>query len=297
MQVVRTMTEVATKDTLTYLCKLVKDSLELTADFWGTIESGSKLLPLLDVSADQELEANQRFRHLVTLFNRITLLSDVFSTAGYAHGRAAISLLQTLMGSGSPDVVPDLGALHRACIWENIFLKAGLTARGIDTLPSPVSSPLEQSPARPSVPLPEADGASSTNGVQGESTTTPVSPPQPSASKQGGTQELNAKALKHLTHGLPSTLAPFFQGSHLRFCTYENNLQLYLQLSSNYSTPDAIRIQPRRSRSWIRRRWLPRSCYNILPRKTSVSRLVLRPAFVLTMFKRTKRHRTATTAS
>lgn len=162
---------------------------------------------------EQDQEGNQRFRSLITLHIRIALLSDVFATAGYTHGRAAIGILQTLMGDPAEDAVPDLGTLHRACIWENILLKAGLTSKGIDSIMSPDASPLERSPSRASAPLAENDLSITTNGVQPElSNVESSSVPKLEPTKPEGPREHNAKALKHLTHGLPSSLAPFFQG-------------------------------------------------------------------------------------
>jgi E3 ubiquitin-protein ligase HUWE1 len=162
---------------------------------------------------EQEQEGNQRFRSLITLHIRIALLSDVFSTAGYTHGRAAIGILQTLMSDSAQDAVPDLGALHRACIWENILLKAGLTSKGIDPTMSADASPLERSPSRGSAPLAENDPSATPNGVQPESLNMESSHmPKSEHTKPESPREYNAKALKHLTHGLPSSLAPFFQG-------------------------------------------------------------------------------------
>lgn len=177
---------------------------------------------------EQEQEGNQRFRSLITLHIRITLLSDVFATSGYAHGRAAIGNLQTLMGNSYQNVVPDLGTLHRTCIWENILLKAGLTLKGIDTLASIEGSPLERSPSRgASLPL-ENDltaGTATTNSVPPEPDpfSTPADEGHLSTLRRGevtkpeGPQELNAKALKHLMQGLPTALAPFFQGKLASF--------------------------------------------------------------------------------
>lgn len=153
----------------------------------------------------------------MTLHIRITLLSDVFATAGYAHGRGAIGLLQTFMNSTSPLVVADLGSLHRASIWENIALNAGLTLRGINLQTSPSSSPLEGSPKRSDVDLPDensftASGLSATNGVQAEDGTNPMLVNGTDRSSHNDPRNNNAAALKHITHGLPNALAPFFQG-------------------------------------------------------------------------------------
>jgi E3 ubiquitin-protein ligase HUWE1 len=138
----------------------------------------------------------------------------VFATAGYTHGRAAIGILQTLMGDPAFDAVPDLGTLHRACILENILLKAGLTSKGIDSTTSPDASPLERSPSRASAPLAENDPSITTNGVQPEALNVEESSSVPKAelAKSEGPREHNAKALRHLMHGLPSSLTPFFQG-------------------------------------------------------------------------------------
>jgi E3 ubiquitin-protein ligase HUWE1 len=49
------MTEVATNETLVYLANLVKSSLEETKSFWGSLESGSKLLPLVDITSTSQI--------------------------------------------------------------------------------------------------------------------------------------------------------------------------------------------------------------------------------------------------
>ncbi|KAF8070121.1 hypothetical protein FPV67DRAFT_1579109 [Lyophyllum atratum] len=214
VQVMRTLTEVATDETLLHLAHLVKESLAQTRSFWDKVEEPSKLLPLVDLTPEKEEEGNGRFRDLVTLHIRITLLADVFSTAGYAHGRAAIGLLLTLMNNMTADVVTDLGALHRASIWENIALNVGLTSRGISVKPTPPPSPLGRTPNHPETHLldgedaadiiPSEAGASTTDQANAE----PSSKPSP---KDEGPREHNSAALKHLTHGLPGALAPFFQ--------------------------------------------------------------------------------------
>lgn len=51
VQVVRTMTEVATSEALQQLAKLLQDSLKETEDYWKTPSSESKLLPLVDVAS------------------------------------------------------------------------------------------------------------------------------------------------------------------------------------------------------------------------------------------------------
>ncbi|KAI6021384.1 hypothetical protein BKA83DRAFT_4464115 [Pisolithus microcarpus] len=204
VQVIRTMAEIGPNDTLSYLSKLVAMSLDQTEEFWKFLAPESRLAWYPDLTlefCDQALEVNQRFRNLVVLHIRVTLMADVFSTTGYAHGRSAIGLLQTLM-SDPPKVVTDLGSLHRAFVWENILFKAYITSEGIELGISGGASPLDRSPIHLPIPLPEAGGgATVTNGVSSSS----------ARLIKETVKDKNAKALKHLTHGLPTALAPFFQ--------------------------------------------------------------------------------------
>ncbi|KAG1732222.1 uncharacterized protein EDB91DRAFT_677858 [Suillus paluster] len=210
VQVIRTMADVGPNEALHHLSKLVENSLSDSQSFWESPQSHSKLAPFLDLSEEQESTANQQFRNLVTLHIRITVLADVFSTAGYAHGRSAIGLLQTLM-SDPPKVVKELGALHRASVWENILFKADMVAQGMEVGTSSQGSPLGRSPSYGSVPLPEPNAGVTANGVQLGSASTPAQSSSFASPKIDTAREKNAKALKHLTHGLPSALAPFFQ--------------------------------------------------------------------------------------
>jgi len=49
VQVLRTMTEVATSETLLHLTDIVKESLDETKFFWESIQEPSKLLPFIDL--------------------------------------------------------------------------------------------------------------------------------------------------------------------------------------------------------------------------------------------------------
>lgn len=214
VQIMRTTVEVVTSETFTLLATLVAESLENTRNFWEGIDDTSKLLSLADIGTEGYEAANRHFRDLVTLHIRITLLSDVFATAGYAHGRASISLLQTLMNSMTPQVVSNLGALHRASIWENIVLAAGLEAKGISVTQSLLPS-ADTSPDQPIFGLDELDVATSINPSNGappaSSNADALTNVQNQQKRQKDSRERNAAALKHLAHGLPGSLAPFFQ--------------------------------------------------------------------------------------
>ncbi|KAF9049777.1 hypothetical protein BJ165DRAFT_1608842 [Panaeolus papilionaceus] len=211
VQVLRTMTEVATGETLLHLGELVKDSLSETRFFWESIDEASRLLPFVDLSSQQEQLANQQFRSLVTLHIRITLLSDVFATTGQSQGRAAIGLLQTLMSNMPLNVLIDLGSLHRASIWENIAMHVGMTKKGIEVQASPILSPAEESSDPTAIELPSTENDAAvppTNSVNGSQTNVKATVDSP---KKHLPRDWNATSLKHITQGLPNALAPFFQ--------------------------------------------------------------------------------------
>lgn len=157
------------------------------------------------------VEANVKFRKLVALHTRVTLLADIFSSASHAHGRSALSLLSGLTGADAANVLPDLGALHRACIWENIVLKGALSIRGVDVGLSQNSPGEGSSPTAPTAELQTEDNAPS---VIAESD----GPEEPKAKevKKDGPKEQNAKALKHIATQIPTSLTPFFQGAFSR---------------------------------------------------------------------------------
>jgi E3 ubiquitin-protein ligase HUWE1 len=156
----------------------------------------------------------------VTLQTRVTLLSEVYATAGYAHGRTAVAILQALMGRSSPEIIPDLGALHRACVWENIVLKKHLASKGLDPSggasdpPLPLSVGLE--PDMPSLPGEMAMSNGTVNGA--ETSATGLSPSAQSSAAVASDQVKesahgkNAHALRHIVTQMPAALSPLFQG-------------------------------------------------------------------------------------
>lgn len=117
------------------------------------------------------------------------------------------------MSNATLEVIADLGSLHRASIWENIVLKAALAAKGIQVNETPSTSPLHQSPTHCTSELPEQGTSmpvSAPNGaVDSDSSPTPS---KRTVSKHNGPKDFNAAVLKHLAHGLPTALSPFFQG-------------------------------------------------------------------------------------
>jgi E3 ubiquitin-protein ligase HUWE1 len=152
-------------------------------------------------------EANRTFRTLITLLVRVILLSDIYATAGYAHGRSAGGLLQTLMNTGASEILPDLGVLHRACIWENVLLKAQIPEKESElegnTILSSLQSPGEPSSGEPTV---AANGAHTSSA-----TVTPAGVSGQEGPRESDPREENAKSFRHLANQIPGALSPFFQ--------------------------------------------------------------------------------------
>jgi hypothetical protein len=137
----------------------------------------------------------------------VILLSDIYATAGYAHGRSAGGLLQTLMGTGASEILPDLGVLHRACIWENVLLKAQAPEKESEPEGNSILSSLQPS-GLPS----SSDPTIAANGANTSSTTvTPTEVPGQEGPHESDPREENAKAFRHLANQIPGALSPFFQ--------------------------------------------------------------------------------------
>jgi E3 ubiquitin-protein ligase HUWE1 len=162
------------------------------------------------------------------------------------------------MNNMTPQIVSNLGALHRAGVWENIALVVGLSAKGINVASS-LLLPMDTSPDQSTVNLDDLDASISPSGANGvqpaptTSTNTINVPGQDKSSKDP--RERNAAALKHLTHGLPNSLAPFFQGIIFLYITPFSYTMNYGQRWSKCSTPDVIRMSLRRSRLQSRPLW------------------------------------------
>ncbi|KAH9176780.1 hypothetical protein EDB89DRAFT_1939867, partial [Lactarius sanguifluus] len=218
VQVIRTMFDAAPNATMNALTSWVKESLQETSSFWSSLSKKSKFIELLDSAGQSHADANRTFRSLVTLLVRVILLSDIYATAGYAHGRSTGGLLQTLMGTGASEILPDLGVLHKACIWENVLLKAGIPEKDAEpegnTLLSFLQTPGRQSSSEPVV---AANGAHTSSA-----TVTPTEVPGQEGPRESDPREENAKAFRHLSNQIPGALSPFFQSIVKLFSTRRN---------------------------------------------------------------------------
>lgn len=167
---------------------------------------------LIFLAEDNLTEANKVFQKLTTLYNRITLLADLFSTTMFGHNRSGPIALPGFTGADASKILPELGALHRACIWENIVLKGSLAANNtfsgqnpstqVDSIPSTVQA---------NAVLNEPDTLSAIPGLtsilEGKRTAK-------ESSKKESPQERNSRALKYIATQIPTSLTPFFQGRY-----------------------------------------------------------------------------------
>ncbi|GJJ06087.1 hypothetical protein Clacol_000276 [Clathrus columnatus] len=207
VQVLRMMTEVAPSQTTSCLIKQVKLSLENTRDFWEPFDGGSKLHRFIEISSETELvEANTVFYKLTALYNRVTLLADLFSTTTFGHGRSNPNMLSACTGIDAAKILPDLGALHRACIWENIVLKGSLAMTS--STAGRISGILQTEVITSAV---QANAAASDPDILPGLSSPSEDPKAKDSSKKDSPEERNAKALKYIATQVPASLTPLFQ--------------------------------------------------------------------------------------
>jgi E3 ubiquitin-protein ligase HUWE1 len=204
VQVVRTLAEANAQETLAFLSRLVRASLDATASFW---EAGTGLAGLLEFGARDAPAANARYRALITLQTRVTLISEVYASAGHSSGRTAHAVLQALLGPDVPQIVPALGALHRACIRENVVLKR--------TAPAVAGAQVERTTLGEDVEMEIAPAASVNLAVPApDAAATSLAVPALDQPDQPASVKRNSQALKQLVTQIPAALAPLFQGMH-----------------------------------------------------------------------------------
>ena len=280
------MVEAATSETLAFLVKLVKESLNETKHLRDSESGESKLLPLTTVTGEfrtyhnnisteahyviieRELsDGNQDLRRLITLQVRVMLLSDIYSTAGYAQGRASTTLLQALTGSDAGELLQELGSLHRSCLWENILLKNADSPPELKTSETSGDDALHLNPfasASSSTVATVTPAATETNGTRNLPRPPFVVPSQSSSSdvapSQGNPQSSNNKILQNVTGQLPNTsLLPLFQGMYQGYSDRSACTELFPQLWFGYSRRDGIRTRRRNRGSWRRPMWWQKS--------------------------------------
>ncbi|KIY50356.1 hypothetical protein FISHEDRAFT_64973 [Fistulina hepatica ATCC 64428] len=222
--VVRTTNEVSATETLQMLARILKESMEETREFWKAdgpygisgpdiaesnkgkgkakpmdIAKGtSQLSAMCRVDQAHEEAVNRMYRALVALDIRLALLSDVFQTSGYSHGRGAISLLQIFMNASPSETIASLGSLYRTIVWEALLFRIEMVRQGlsVDRIDPDGDQEME-----------DADQPTTGTPAPTTSATTDAS----AASAERNMLEQNITLLKGLTSELPRNLEMFFQ--------------------------------------------------------------------------------------
>ncbi|KAJ1021615.1 hypothetical protein NDA16_003752 [Ustilago loliicola] len=135
---IRFMAEISPSTVLIAMLRDVKNASEEVAELFSVPDKSfasmtydnatSRLLWMATPRDDAEAErANLAFRKLVGLCSRSHLFTDVCSISYVGHKLPSI-FLQTLVSSASSSTmsIAELGAIHRACAWENMLLKTSL---------------------------------------------------------------------------------------------------------------------------------------------------------------------------
>lgn len=89
-------------------------------------KDGSYLNQMLSPSHSAFKQANADYRQLVYLNNMLGLLSNIFATTGFAHGKLATQLINAFRAKDGDDVLLKLGNIHRLCLWETCCLEPKL---------------------------------------------------------------------------------------------------------------------------------------------------------------------------
>ncbi|RIA89170.1 hypothetical protein C1645_825193 [Glomus cerebriforme] len=199
----RVVADVDPKKSVTAIIGALNEALQGATNFLNYDGKGGLLVEYIDLEAKDIAkveEANKTFRSLISLHGYIGLLSDVYCTPIFSHGKSASSVIEAFVGSDS-EVIPSLGKLHRTCVWENVILKSSV----------PKSWYASQTKPKKPFNLPEISTSSAISAIldDGDKETTDANEP---SVDQNNRQVKNAKYLKSLVSQIPSCLTPLFQG-------------------------------------------------------------------------------------
>ncbi|KAF0392672.1 E3 ubiquitin-protein ligase HUWE1 [Gigaspora margarita] len=197
----RVIADVDPKRSISAIVGALNETLQGATNFLSYEGKGilSEYIDLKETDTTKIEEANKTFRTLITLHGYVGLLSDVYCTPVFSHGKSASSVIDAFIGTDN-DVLPTLGKLHRVCVWENVILKSSVPKSWYN-LPSKAKKPShfpESSSSLTSALLDDAD----------KETTDSNEPPV----NQNDRKVKNAKCLKFLVSQIPSCLTPLFQG-------------------------------------------------------------------------------------
>ncbi|KAK5816821.1 hypothetical protein F5H01DRAFT_405347 [Linnemannia elongata] len=107
----------------------VQKHLDVVKPLLDSVNSGSDLAIFIDVSqsSDEDVAQGNQYLHALVSLNALSgLLSDMYLTPAFSHGRNHASVLAAFVAAKGDEVLNGLGKLHRMCIWETIALKRTL---------------------------------------------------------------------------------------------------------------------------------------------------------------------------
>jgi E3 ubiquitin-protein ligase HUWE1 len=125
----RISSEIKAAEALTAILGRTDKWLNETKWFWEPTQSDdgdrkSTLAAMVHPSADEFDTQQKRFRDLTILLSHVSLLSDVFTNLGYAHGKAATAILSVFTVKGpQAEILQRIGQVYRACLWENVTIR------------------------------------------------------------------------------------------------------------------------------------------------------------------------------
>ena len=195
------MAEAVPTPTLERLLEAVRETLDDTRSIWKTDDQSRRPTSHLDVAVGSDVVAiNHKYRRLLTLHLRINLLSQVYSTAGYTHGRPTNTVLQIIGTVKGPSTIEDLAEMYRVFLWEGIVLKDDDPSKQLAIEGTHVS--LANGTLTPGNTTPHAN---SSNKLATAS-------PEPKAKLATSIKEDNARAIRTLVQNLSKVTTPLFQG-------------------------------------------------------------------------------------
>ncbi|KAF9096459.1 hypothetical protein BGX23_011187 [Mortierella sp. AD031] len=104
----------------------VQKHLDVVEPLLESVNTGSDLLKYIDVSQllDADVAQGNKLLHALVSLNALSgLLSDMYCTPAFSHGRNHASVLSAFVTAKGDKVLDGLGKLHRMCVWESLTLK------------------------------------------------------------------------------------------------------------------------------------------------------------------------------
>nr|CAG8455076.1 13988_t:CDS:10 [Entrophospora candida] len=206
----RVITDVEPRRSVAAIISVLNDTLQDASPFLNYEEKSGLFIKYIDLKVNDTAKieaANKTFRTLITLHGYVGLLSDVYCSTVFSHGKSvSSSLIEAFVGNDN-EILSSLGKLHRTCVWENVVLKSTIPKSWYNLQPKSKKSPL-LSPSTTSI----FDDIDSSNKDPTTTNATTSDLPNEPPVDHNNRQVKNSKFLKFLISQIPSCLTPLFQG-------------------------------------------------------------------------------------